>query len=169
MMNIERRLKIETEAAAALKANLKDVLEDDVELLQSTIEGETNLNETLEAALDRISEITTFVEAIDKRIATLKIRAERYEAQLERMKTAIHVALQMSEMQKFECAVATVSTRSVPAKVIISEEADIPSDYWKARDPVLDKTAIAAALKDGKSIPGATLSNSSQTISVRFK
>jgi hypothetical protein len=63
----------------------------------------------------------------------------------------------------------TVSLRSVPPSVVIIDEGQIPQDYWKPQPPRLDRQGLSAALKSGSAIPGAALSNSQMTISVRTK
>jgi hypothetical protein len=49
------------------------------------------------------------------------------------------------------------------------EQSLIPPIYWTRPDPVLDKRAVAEAVKNGEVIPGAVLSNAAPALSVRFK
>ena len=63
----------------------------------------------------------------------------------------------------------TASLRAVPPAVVIVDEEQIPRDYWKPQPPRLDRQGLSAALKSGSTVPGATLSNSQMTISVRTK
>lgn len=160
-------LYTQTEAARVLLSNMRDVIGDDEELALSTIEGETGLLEAIDEAVNRLSEIKSLVSGTQSRIDELKTRADRYEAQAERIRTAIMNAMQMAGVKKLERSEATLSIRSVPPKAIVKAEADIPADYWKAQAPKLDLKALTAALKDGASIPGAELSNGGETLSIR--
>jgi hypothetical protein len=63
----------------------------------------------------------------------------------------------------------TASLRAVPPSVVIVDEQEIPQEYWKPQPPRLDRQGLSAALKGGSAVPGAALSNSQVTISVRTK
>jgi hypothetical protein len=65
-------------------------------------------------------------------------------------------------------SIATLTRKPVPPKVQILDEAAIPSQFWKRADPALDKKAIGDALKAKQDVPGATLSNGGETISLRW-
>ena len=64
-----------------------------------------------------------------------------------------------AEMRKMELPQATISLRAVPPKAEITDEALVPSKFWKAQDPKLDKKAVLDALKGKEDVPGASLSN----------
>jgi hypothetical protein len=166
---IEHDLKNEAEAARSLIANLRDVLDDDDQLTHDMIEGETALFDAAATAVARLSEVEGFAAAIDDRIKSLATRKQRLEAQAERIRTAILVAMGVAGLKKMELAIATISVRAVAPKVVIGNEADIPSTFWVPSDPRLDRKALLAALKDGATIPGATLSNGSETLSIRLE
>jgi Siphovirus Gp157 len=52
---------------------------------------------------------------------------------------------------------------------LILDEAILPAKFWKAQDPKLDKKAVLDALKAKEDVPGASLSNGGETISIRVK
>lgn len=169
-MNITRELKIETEAARALLLNLRTVVSDDDEdLIHDAIEGETDLMETIDAAIMRLQDIETHGAAIKAQMAALKERADRFKNQGEMIRAAIASALGMTGLKKVERALATLSLRAVPPSVVVVEEADIPSDYFEPQPPKLDKRALLDALKSGEKVPGAELSNGGETLSIRSK
>jgi hypothetical protein len=58
-------------------------------------------------------------------------------------------------------------SRELP-KAIILNEADIPSKFWKAQDPKLDRKAVLDALKAKEAVAGAELSNGGETIQIRW-
>jgi hypothetical protein len=72
----------------------------------------------------------------------------------------------MAQIKKRETPAGTISLRTVPPSVIVQEEADIPTQFWKPQPPALDKKALLDFLKNGNKVPGATLSNGSVTTSI---
>jgi len=64
MADVSRELHIQGEAAKALLLNIKDVVEDAAEMIETAIEGETSLKEAISAAVDRILELDAHEEAI---------------------------------------------------------------------------------------------------------
>lgn len=169
MSDVSRALHIQGEAAKVLLANIRDVIGDDDEMIATAVEGETSLVETISAAVDRIAELNSHCEALDVRCKELGERRSRFEDQASRIKAAIHVAMGHGELRKLELPQATLSLRPVPPKAEITDEAAIPSKFWKAQDPKLDKKAVLDALKSKEEIPGASLSNGGETISIRVK
>lgn len=162
-------LRSETEAARALLGSMADILGDDDELKESTVEGETNLYEAINAALGRIVELNGHIESLEAMASSLKERSSRFDRQSALIRSAIQMAMEIGEVRKLESPLATLSLRAVPPAVQIIAEADIPAKFWKPVDPKLDKKALLAALKDGERVPGATLDNGGQTLSIRSK
>ncbi len=169
MSDIARNVKIEGEAARSLLANIRDVIGDDDEMAMTAIEGETELKECISEAVDRISELNSHCEALDLRIKDLSERRARFDVQAERIKTAVFAAMGQAEIRKLELPQATLSVRADRPKAEIVDEALVPSKFWKAKDPVLDKKAVLEALKAKEDVPGAALSNGGETLSIRRK
>lgn len=160
-------LKRETEEARSLLANLKDILGDDDQAAADTVEGETSLHEAMASATSRIIELDVLLIGIDTAREQLFNRASRLKHQQSQIRTALCVAMEAASVKKLELPVATVSLRAVPRKAEITDEAAIPSKFWKAQDPKLDKKAVLDALKAKEDVPGATLSNGGMTISIK--
>lgn len=156
----------EAEAASVLIANMRDILAGDEDLKHATIEGETGLVEALAAAAERIAEIEALAEASKGIAQRLASRMARLDAQAERLRAATLNAMSQVDMAKLELPLATLSVKRTSPKVEIINEADIPSWFWKPQAPKLSKADLAKALKDGKQVPGAILSNGSVTLSI---
>lgn len=169
MSAVTRELHIQGEAARALLLNIKDVVGDDAEMIETAVEGETDLKEVIAAAVDRILELDAHEAAIEAQIKALSERKERFAHQSERIKASIHVAMGHAELRRLELPVATLSLRSVPPKAEIADESLIPSRFWKEQDPKLDKKAVLEALKAKEDVPGATLSNGGESLQIRSK
>jgi hypothetical protein len=164
MMDVTHQLFKETAAAKTLRAQLADILEGDEELGACTVEGETNLYEAINAAVSRLLDDLTAIEGIEVYQANLARRRERLKQRVANMKTALAVALEQAGRKKYEHEAVTMSLRSVPPSVQVTDEAAIPSSYWKAAEPRLDKAAVLAALKAKQTVPGTVLSNGGTTI-----
>lgn len=166
-MTAASQLHVQGEAARALLANIRDVIGDDEEMALVAIEGETGLIEAISSAVDRIAELTAHMSALELQTKALTERRSRFENQADRIKVAIQVAMGQAALRKLELPQATLSLRSVPQKAEITDEALIPSRFWKPQDPKLDRRAVLDALKAKENVPGAALSNGGETISIR--
>jgi hypothetical protein len=160
-------LHVETEAAKALLANLRDIIGDDDQAQADAVEGETSLIEAIESGLTRLTELNELHSGIAALIANLKDRGERFERQRDNIRTAICAAMEAGNIKKHEFALATVSLRAVPPKVEITDESLVPSKFFKQPEPKLDKKAVLDALKAKEVVPGAVLSNGGLTVSVK--
>lgn len=159
-------LRYEISEAQALLSSLADIVGDDDELAASTVEGETNLVEALNRAVNRTVELDGLIGGIAVMIDSARERKTRLEAQKARIRDLICIAMETAGMKKLETPLVTVSLKKVPPSLIVTSEADIPSSFWKQPPPTLDKRELLAALKDGP-IAGAHLSNGGQTISFK--
>lgn len=167
MSDLKRALQNEGEAARALLASIRSVVGDDDVAMQDAVEGETSLIEAVDASLDRLAEIEALNEAISSLVKSYKERADRLDNQAEQIRTAISVAMTTAGLRKLERPAGTLSLRAVPPKAIITSEVDLPSKFFIEQAPKLDRKAVLDALKSGEKIPGAELSNGSETISIR--
>lgn len=166
--NSQRDLAKEMAAAQALREALK-LETDDSEAIRDTIEGETNLHDAIASVMDDIREDEILVAGIEAMSKTLDERKKRLEDRIGWRRAAIERAMAIGELQNLQLPDATISLKSTAKQLVITDEAQLPSQYWKAQDPTLDKKALKDALKDGVDVPGAVLSNGSQTLSIRRK
>lgn len=166
-MNGITGLRAEALAAQALMANIADIIGDDEDAHNDAIKGETDLFEIVCDLVGRLATIDALCDGLSEHIEKASARKRRLEDQAEMIRTAIGAAMDQAGLRKVEAPLATVSVRKVPPKVLVTEEADLPPSYLKTKvEP--DLKAIGEALKDGTDVPGATLSNGSETISIRW-
>lgn len=169
MSDAGHALHRETEAAKVLLATYRDILADDDQARADMVEGETNIQEAIRTGLVRLAEIRAMGVGIDDMVDRLKTRRDRLSSQQESLREAILMAMEIAGLPKFETDVGTITRKRTPPSVVVVDEADIPSNYWKPSDPKLDKRALLDALKGGETIPGAQLSNGGETIQVRWE
>lgn len=180
----------EAQAVTALRASLAAVGEaDDETLLIDSIEGETQLFEIVDLILGRMTDAEVMIEGIDAIEKKLSARRVRYEQRIKSDRALIEQAMSIADLSKIERPSATLSLATRPASLTITEESDIPAQFWKPSAPTLDKKALAAAIKDRAKaldalpvdpderaaaiaalppeIPGACLSNGAPSLTVR--
>lgn len=168
MSNVQRSLHIQGEAAKVLLANIRDVIGDDEDMAATAVEGETSLIEVIGEAIDRVAEISALEEAISIQQKALSARKNRLETQAERIRASILVAMGQADLKKLELPRATLSRKAAPVKVIITNEADLPSTFLIEKTELKpDRAAILDALKSGI-VPGAELSNGGEQLAVRW-
>lgn len=145
-----RDMQKELAAAGVLKFQLKEIFGDDsdLDLLRDTIEGETDLHETVDRVLEQMAADEAHVAGIERFAQTMAARKKRIEDRLGTMGTMLKNALEIIEAPRLERPLALIFTRAKPAKVDVTDEAAIPSIYYKTPDPVLSKTELLKALKD---------------------
>lgn len=168
MSDAGHELHKETKAARLLRERLKAEFEGDPELAASTIEGETGIHEAIEEAAKAVFEDTGRLAGLKTMIDGLTTRRDRIADRIEVMREAICVAMQEAEIAKKDLGFCTVTRKPVPQSARITDEALVPSIYWKPQDPRLDKRELLTALKAGTAIPGAELSNGGETIQIKW-
>lgn len=166
----------ETEHARRLLTDMRSLLaenQDDDNLENDLIEGETGLVEAVDQVLLKLGGDLMAMQAIDAHIDGLKDRKARIEARTEKIKTMLENCYKLTGMQKpLNCPLATVSLRKMPDKLDIIDEGKIPSLYWiqpPLPDKRLDKIALKKALANEEPIEGATLLPQDKALSLRWK
>jgi len=139
----------------------------DPQTLFDTLDGETELVEVLCAIKESALEDKAAVKGLDTYISDLQGRKSRIQKTIETKDSIILSTMERADISSLKSSLFTISKRSTPPKVIINDESEIPSSYWKQPDPVLDKKALKDALKDGE-VPGAQLSNGGIALSTRI-
>jgi hypothetical protein len=162
-----RDLQKEMAAASVLKHQLQELFGDDsdLDLLRDTIEGETELLETIDRVLEQMARDAANVAGIDKFASTMAARKKRLTDRFDSMETLLLNALDILQQRRVERPLALIFTRAKPAKIILNDEALVPSQFFKTPDPVLSRTDLLAALKDHRD----TVSQKLEEIAERVK
>lgn len=160
---MSQQLLREIEFARVLKEQIIAAGGDDPDFIRDGIEGETGLFEIIDKLVENDGEDDALIEASAAYIDTLKSRLDRIKKRKETRRALIGLALELAETKKRETPSGTVTLQKVQPSAIVTEEAEIPSEFWKPQAPKLDKRALTEALKSGATIPGATLSNGGVT------
>jgi hypothetical protein len=167
------------DAAARSNAILREELlraypglvEDD-QALSDTLEGISDFADAVAAVVRSMDDDEMMAVGIGCRCEELKARQQRYEARFASKRVALALAMERAGEKKIVAPDFTLSLTPTPQKAIITDEAILPADYLARPDPPAprpDKRLILQALKDGYEVPGATLSNGGQTVTLRKK
>lgn len=167
MADVDHLLHTATQAADVLKSQLREIAGDDEDTLRDTIEGEIDLAGLISMAAQQNVFDVANADGLAAFIKQLSERKARIEKRIEMRRVAILTAMQSGEIRKLETPGGTITRKAVPPSVLILEESEIPGEFWKPSDPKLDRKAVADALKSGREVPGAVMSNGSETIQVR--
>lgn len=140
---------------------------DDPQLILDTIEGETNLAEACVVVLEECNEDEILIAGLDAHIKQMQTRKGRMEKSVETRRNVILMAMEKAGLGTIKSPLGTMSVRPTPKQAVITDEALIPSKFWKPSDPKLDRGELTSCLRAGEVVPGATLSNGGVTLSVR--
>lgn len=172
-IDVSRKIAIETEAAKRLLSHLRDEgQEGDAELAADTIEGQTSLHEAIAAAIDQIDNCEVLVVGLKAKEEAFSDRRKNIERRAETLRAAIEQAMIATEQDKLPLPTATVFISSRKPGLMVENEAEIPSEFFAEQErpaPKLDKRALAAALAEGREVPGASLDNGTVSLSIRRK
>jgi hypothetical protein len=160
-------LGAEAEAARRLLADLSALGLDD-ESQELTVASETNFLEAVERALAEADECEMLCRGIEHQMQALGKREDRLEAKRDRIRDMIATAIEASGVKlplRLPAATLSISTRA--GKIVVTDEAAIPADYWRVETTrTLDRRALAEAVKAGP-VPGVTAGNSTRSLTIR--
>lgn len=102
-----------------------------------------------------VKRLNATADEIDSEIERLTKMKKAIQSTTERLKDGLKAAWLSAGIVKTESVKATISFRK-SEQVAIDNEADLPEEYKREIVTIKpDKTAIKAAIKEGKEIPGA--------------
>lgn len=148
-----------------LMREFPDLADDAIPL---ALESETDAIEYLRS-LERLRRhAVALAKATESVVDDLKERIGRFNRREEALRRLMFQLLQAANLRKLELPEATLSIRTGSPKVIVIDEAEIPETFIRIkREP--DKASIKVALQDGIDVPGATLSNAEENLTIRTK
>ena len=163
---LERELQYHAYVREKVKTEFPDV---DEETLADTLEGLTTLHDMLAVIIRSQQEDRVFVQALRSRIAEMQERCQRVETRAEKKREIVASVMERAEVVKLTEPDFTASLRQAPRKLVVTDETEIPTDYWRLQSPKLDRQLLIDDLKHDKVIPGVQLDNGGTTLAVRVK
>lgn len=134
------------------------------ELIRDTLEG---LQGDMQIKATSVAKFILGLEAEAQMMAeaaeAIRQRGERRKKRAESIRAYVLFQLQNAGISKVECPEFTMSVRKNPEAVQIMDVLQVPPEYMVQPEPPPprpDKTAIKAALKEGKDVFGCWLTQS---------
>lgn len=141
----------------------------DEKTLFDTLEGATNLHEAVAEVIRSALDDEAMAKALRGRIEDMRQRLTRIELTAEAKREAALNAMEQADMIKLTAPDFTASIRINPPCLLITSEVEIPQDFWVPQPPKLNKKGLLDAINSGWAVPGATLSNSKISLTIRTK
>lgn len=152
---------------ADLLAAYPELIEDG-EVLRDTLEGESDLPSIIAEFVRNARRDEALADGLGSLIKDEQERKSRLQARAEKRR---HIALALMnavEMGKLEQPDFTASVRRVAPAVVVIDETALPDAFIRiTRAP--DKSALREALARGETVPGASLGNGSDTLTIRTR
>lgn len=152
---------------AELLAEHPDLADDD-QTLADSLEGATEITDTVTRYIRAALENELFADALAERVKQMGERKSRLLDLAARRRAIAQALMAAVGMDKLQQPDFTAGIRNVPPKVVETDPTLIPDKFWKITRS-LDKVALKDALTSGDAVPGASLSNGSQTLSIRTR
>ena len=132
----------------------------DPQALADTLEG---LDGEIEVKADNYARVIRQIEAdnagIKAEIDRLTRRLKTGDASVKRMKAALQTSMEATGKVKFKTPFFNFSIRKYPASLVIDGE--VPEMFMTQPEPIINKTAIKDAIKQGHEFEFAHLEQSS--------
>lgn len=140
----------------------------DLEHLQNADLDEQQAAELLEALQGNIQEkaknvamvirnMETTADAIAEAEKAMYARRKSIERKIEWMKTYLLQNMEATGITKIESPYFVISLRNNAESLSVEPDAEIPAEYWKQPDPVLDKINLKKDIQLGVVVPGCSL------------
>lgn len=150
VVDARRDMQKELAAAGTLKFQLAEAFgeEQDLALLRDMVEGETNLDGAIDRVLEQMAMDVANIQGLEKFESTMAARRKRLGDRVEAMRSMLLNAMDILEERRIERPVALLTLKALPPKLLVTDEAEIPTSFFKQPDPVLSKKDLTDALKD---------------------
>lgn len=149
-----RDMEKELAAAGALKHQLREAFGEDSDLFRDMIEGSTDLDGAIDRLLEQMALDVANAQGIEKFQSTFAARHKRLCDRVETMRTMILNAADIVEVKRFTRPLATITVKDLAPGLLITDEAEIPTRFFKQPEPVLSRKELADALKSRRDTLG---------------
>ena len=163
---IQQQLILHTHFRERLREEFPDV---DDETLADTLEGLTDLTDQLAEVIRSALEDEAFHGALKIRMGEMRERAARLALRAEKKRQLVTETMAQADLHRLSLPDISITLRPGQARLVVTEEREIPESYWKVQPPKLDRQGLLGALRSGETVPGASLGNPQPTILVRTK
>lgn len=150
--------------------------DDDEEVVQFSIEGETGLVEAVEAALDQADACADRVAGIKARIEKLKAEIERQEERREAIRAEVASAILGAGIPdgklRLSCGALIDAKPGVGIDVLVADKAAVPDEFFDTKPATrreLNMGRLREAVAEGRHVPGVYRRNAMPRLTDRRK
>lgn len=119
-----------------------DILRDTLEALDGEIE------EKADNCAKVIKNLEGQADALDKEIDRLQRKKSGINNSIKSIKSNLERSMLVTGKRKFKTLLFSFGIQKNPPTISVVNEAAIPENFWKQQDPVLDKKALMAFIKE---------------------
>jgi hypothetical protein len=141
----------------------------DEQTLADTVEGLTDLHDIIAALIRSALADEALATGLKSRIADMQERLDRLQDRASKRRQLAKDVMVDLNLKKITAPDFTVSIRPGTPSLLVLDEAAVPSIYWQAVSPRLNRQELLSDLKEGTEITGVTLSNPEHVLSVRTR
>ena len=141
----------------------------DPETVDALMEGESDLKEMAQSLLDELDAVEVLQIGLKFKVDEMKDRMDLQKRRVDGIKVMMGRIMEQCPDKTLRLDSATITMKKGTQSVIITDEGKIPFDLMKSPQPAPDKKAILSELKEGREVPGCTLSNGVPSLQVRRK
>ncbi len=161
--------KLEQAMSAFQSARERMRVQSDDDTLAELMASETDVRTLLVATIRAAMESDAMADAAKQRMENLAERRKRYETRRDELRGVAFAVMDVLEERKIEECDFTASIGKPRAGLIVTDEAEIPDDYWKT-ERKLDRAKLSEdVLKNGLVITGAMVANGIPTLTIRSR
>lgn len=139
----------------------------DEDVLNDTL---ASINDALEDKADGYVSVIKSLESdnktIDEEIKRLQQRKTTNKNGIDRLKESLKEAMEATGKTKFKTALNCYNIQNNPPSLEVTEEKDIPKEFWLSQAPKLDRKSLLKFLKENSDVPGVAIK---QTRSLRVR
>lgn len=143
-------------------------LNDDLDLLADSIEGQTDFDQLCDAILAQYVERLALKEGVKSHIETMEARVDRFGKAADMLKGLLADLVKAYGQSPVRRPLATLSIVKGRSKLVLDDDFNAQG-YMRVPAPEPMRADIAAALAAGDAIPGARLEPGEPTFSIRTK
>lgn len=125
------RLDLVTREIGQIADELRSLCIDDERLFLDMLTGESSIEEVMRALFNQMEREEGVAEALTVQMAERKARRDFAERRIEKVRDGMLRIMKAASLDKLPLPEATISVRSVPAKLFVAETEAVPADYLK--------------------------------------
>lgn len=138
--------------------------------VSAQLDATENLEQDLLLLCDEITEYENQAEALKLYMKDIQARKSRLERSAETLRNIILQAMDINGLETIPGIAATLSISRKKPTIKVTDEALVPSRFFKPQAPKLDKKALAAEYKEsGEIFAGCDMDNGGVILTIRRK